>query len=61
MGKSACIAMYFVDSVGDGSPIIEMLVSKAFRVIEVGAVPVRWRKPSLGTPNVEDVFLCSVF
>ena len=62
MGKSDGIAMYFVDSVGDGSPIIEMLVSKALvRVIEVGAVPVRWRKPSLATPNVEDVFLCSVF
>ena len=55
--------MYFVDSVGDGSPIIETLVSKALvRVIEVGAVPPRWRKPSLATPNVdEDVFLCSVF
>ena len=63
MGKSDGIAMYFVDSVGDGSPIIEMLVSKALvRVIEVGAVPPRWRKPSLATPNVdEDVFLCSVF
>ena len=62
MGKSDGIAMYFVDSVGDGSPIIEMLVSKALvRVIEVGAVPPRWRKPNLATSDVDEVvLLCSV-
>ena len=54
--------MYFVDSVGNGSNIIEMLVLKALvRVIEFGAVPPHWRNPNLATSNVDEVvLLCSV-
>ena len=62
MGKSAGIAMYFVDSVGDGSNIIEMLVSNPLvRVIEFGAVLPRWRNLNLATSDVDEVILlCSV-
>ena len=59
MGKSAGIAMYFVDSVGDGSSIIEMLVSKPLvRVIEFGAVPPQWSNPNLATSDEDEVVLC---
>ena len=58
MGKSAGIAMYFVDSVGEGSNI-EMLVSKPLvRVIEFGAVPPRWSNPNLATSDEDEVVLC---
>ena len=57
MGKSAGIAMYFVDSVGEGSKI-EMLVSKPlFRVIEFRAGRPRWRNPSLATSDFDEVVL----